>query len=143
MEYRLIVFLLRGLLGTAVALVAAITLFVGGAVVVVPLMPYDVVTANLVIGSGLGAGVAGWYFGLRIGSSRLRAWYELPGSIALGLACSWLGQLFLDDLLYANVHTVRVATVSEIFGSITGAVIGAMTLPLCLGLRRAVSGQEP
>lgn len=145
MEYRLIVLLLRVLLGSVVALVAAVTLFIVGAVTVVPLMPYSitVVTANLVIGAGLGAGVAGWYFGLRIGSSHASAWYELPVTIALGLACSWLGQLFLDDLLYANVHAVRVETISEIFGALTGAVAGAMLLPLCLGVWRAAYRQEP
>ncbi|MBI4306944.1 MAG: hypothetical protein HY678_11555 [Chloroflexi bacterium] len=145
MDYRVFVLILRLLLGTSLAFLSGLILWFTGNITIVPLIPNNiaVVTANLVVGVGIGAGLAGWFFGIRVGSSHNAGPYELPIAIALAVAFAWFGQLFLADLLFSNVDAVRVKTTNEIYGAVTGAVIGAMVLPLAIGLWRTAHRQEP
>jgi hypothetical protein len=145
LEYRLFVLALRIAIGAIAALLSAIVVFYLGSVTVVPLKPDSdaMVTANLVIGAGLGAGLAGWCVGLRVGSNRKASWRELSGVLGLAVGAAWLGQLFLSDLLFANVDAIRIKTADEVYGALTGAVIGALAVPLALGARRTARGEEP
>jgi hypothetical protein len=145
MDYRVLVLALRLLLGAVVALLSGLILWFIGTVTVVPLIPHNiaVVTANLVIGIGLGTGLAGWYFGLRLGSNRRIGRYEPAVTVGSALLCAWLGQLFLSRTLFVNVDAVRVKTTNEVYGAITGALIGAMVLPLALGVWRIARREEP
>lgn len=145
MEYRVLVLALRLLLGTATAVLFGLALWLIGAVTVVQLIPHNiaVVTANLVIGIGLGAGLAGWFFGLHLGGNRRVDRYILSATVGLAIACAWLGQLFFPSLLFANFEAVRVKTATEIYGALTGAVVGAMILPLVVGVWRIMRREEP
>jgi len=144
-DYRVLVLALRLLLSSFMALMSGLLLWVTGAVTLVPLTSHDeaAITANLVIGAGLGAGLAGWFFGLRIGSHRGIGRYQLPVTIGTALTCAWLGQLFLANLVYANVQGIGVKTTNEVCGAFTGAVIGAMAVPLALGFWRVLRREEP
>lgn len=145
MDYRVLVLALRLLLGTVMAILSGLVLWFVGTVTVVPLIPHNiaVVTANLVIGVGLGAGLAGWFFGLHMGSNRRIDPRELLAAVGAALICAWLGQLFLSQMLFANVEAVRVKTTNEVYGAITGAMIGAMILPLAMGVWRTMRREEP
>jgi NO-binding membrane sensor protein with MHYT domain len=144
-EYRLLVLALRMLLGATFALLGGLSLFFIGSVTIVPLITYNlaVVTANLVIGAGLGAGLAGWFFGLRVGTSRRPSRYEAPLVFSLALACAWLGFLFLSDTVFRNVDAVRVKSTNEVYGALAGAIAGAMAVPLAVGVWRAARRLEP
>gem|GEM_PF-5006482 len=122
-----------------------LSVFFLGSVTVVTYFPSNAVavTANMVTGIGLGAGLSGWLFGLRLGSAHMPQRYELPLTVALAVACAWFGQAFLDDWLFKNVDAVRVKTSDEVYGAITGALAGAILLPLGLGVWRVAHRQEP
>lgn len=145
MDYRVLVLVLRLLLGTVTAVLAGLALWLIGAVTVVQLIPHNIaiVTANLVIGMGLGASLAAWFFGLHLGGNRRVDRYVLPATVGLAIACAWLGQLFLPTSLYANFEATRVKTATEIYGALTGAVVGAMILPLAVGVWRTIRREEP
>jgi hypothetical protein len=143
--YRLSVLALRVLLAAILGLLGGLTLFFIGSVTVVPLIPYNVaaVTANLVIGFGLGAGLAGWYFGLSMGSGRSASRYELPLVLGLALISAWSGFLFLSDSIFRNVDAVRIKAANEVYGTLTGALAGALIVPLFKGAWRTMRREEP
>jgi hypothetical protein len=143
--YRLFVLALRALLAAILGLLGGLALFFIGSVTVVPLVPYNAaaVTANLVIGIGLGAGLAGWYFGLRMGSGRLPSRYELPLVLGLALISAWSGFLFLSDSIFRNVDAVRIKAANEVYGTLTGALAGALIVPLFKGAWRTMRREEP
>jgi hypothetical protein len=145
MEYRLFVLLLRLGLALLGAVALGLVLWFIGSVTAVPFFPANdaAVTANLVIGIGLGAWVAGWFLGLRMGSSHIARREELPVVRALALTGAWLGQVFLDDALYRNVDAVRVKDAPEVYGAVTGAVVGALLVPLAVGVWRVAHREEP
>lgn len=145
MGYRLFVLSLRILVGAIVAVLFAIVLFFTGSVTFLPLAPGNapLVTGNLIVGFGVGAGLGGWLFGLKIGSGRIPAWYELPATVAIALAGSWLGLLVLSDLLFSNVVATRITNANEVYGAMLGALIGALLLPLVTGTRRLLRREEP
>ena len=145
MDYRVLVLALRLPLAAVTAVLCGLLIWLIGAVTVVQWIPHNtaVVTANLVIGMGLGAGLAAWFFGLHLGSNRRVGRYILTATVGLAIACAWLGQLLLPTSLYANFEAVRVKSATEIYGAITGAVVGAMVLPFTVGAWRAVHREEP
>ena len=145
MEYRLLVLALRLGLAALAAVLFGLALWFTGAVTVVQLVPGNAVavTMNLVLGVGTGAGLAGWLFGLRLGSAHLPHMAELPAALALAIIGAWLGQVFLDDLLYRNLDAIRVKSSNEIIGAVTGANIGALLVPLIAGAWRVAHRQEP
>jgi H+/Cl- antiporter ClcA len=145
MEYRLLALSLRLLVAAISALLLGLVLWVAGSVTVLPLVPNNAVavTANLIVGVGVGAGVGGWLVGLRMGSSHLPHWFELPATLACAILCAWFGQAFFDDWLYKNVEAVRVKTTDEVYGAVTGGIIGALILPLIFGYWRVTHRQEP
>lgn len=145
MEYKLLALVLRLLVAGLAAVIFGLILWIIGGVTVLPLFPNNgvAVTANLVVGVGIGAAVAGWLIGLRMGSDRLPGRIDLPATVAAALICAWLGQVFLDDLLYKNVDAIRVKTTDEVYGALTGGVVGALIVPLIMGAWRVAHRQEP
>ncbi|MBM3958399.1 MAG: hypothetical protein FJ314_01315 [SAR202 cluster bacterium] len=145
MDYGLFVLALRILVGMIVAVLFAIILFFCGSLTFLPLAPGNaaLVTGNLIIGVGLGAGLGGWLFGLRIGSGRNPGWYELPATLAIALTGAWLGHLVLSDLLFSNVSATRIPNANEVYGTLLGALMGAMALPVFSGTHRVLRRLEP
>ncbi len=146
MEYRLLALVLRLLLAGPAAAIFGIAVWLFGTVTVLPLVPFNdvAVIANLVIGVGAGAGVAGWLAGIRLGSDRLPGRFDLPATVAVAMICAWLGQAILDDLLFKRNDTLpRLEGADEVFGAVTGGVIGALVVPLIMGAWRVAHRQEP
>ncbi len=145
MEYRLFALLLRLGLAAIGALIAALIFWYTGSVTVVPFFPVgDVyVTTNLVIGAGLGAGLAGWLLGLRLGSAHQFHWAELPVTVGVAMLGALLGQLMLDDLLFTSIDELRTHEAPEVYGAALGATVGALLTPLAVGIWRVAHRQEP
>ena len=145
MEYRLLALVLRLLVAGPAAAIFGIAVWLFGTVTVLPLISYNgvAVIANLVIGIGAGAGAAGWLIGLRVGSDRLPGRFDLPATVAVAIMCAWLGQVFLDDLLFKNEYAIRIESAREVYGAVMGGVIGALIVPLIIGAWRVAHRQEP
>lgn len=117
-----------------------------GAVLVLPnVFPYNAVaiTANLVVGVGVGAGLAGWLIGLRVGTVRLPGRFDLPATVAVAIIGAWLGQTFLDDLLFRDLNPIRIKAAGEVYGAVMGGVTGSLTVPLIMGAWRVAHREEP
>jgi len=144
-EYRLLALVLRLLVAGPAAAIFGIAVWLFGTVTVLPLISYNgvAVIANLVIGIGAGAGAAGWLIGLRVGSDRLPGRFDLPATVAVAIMCAWLGQVFLDDLLFKNEYAIRIESAREVYGAVMGGVIGALIVPLIIGAWRVAHRQEP
>ncbi len=145
MEYRLLALVLRLLVAGPAAAIFGIALWLFGTVTLLPLILNNgvAVTANLVFGVGIGAGVAGWLIGLRVGSDRLPGRFDLPATVAVAIMCAWLGQVFLDDLLFKNEYAIRIESAREVYGALIGGVAGALIVPLIMGAWRVAHRQEP
>ena len=145
MEYRLLALVLRLLVAGPAAAIFGIAVWLFGTVTVLPLISYNgvAVIANLVIGIGAGAGAAGWLIGLRVGSDRLPGRFDLPATVAVAIMCAWLGQVFLDDLLFKNEYAIRIESAREVYGALIGGVAGALIVPLIMGAWRVAHRQEP
>ena len=145
MEYRLLALVLRLLVAGPAAAIFGIALWLFGTVTLLPLILNNgvAVTANLVFGVGIGAGVAGWLIGLRVGSDRLPGRFDLPATVAVAIICAWLGQVFLDDLLFKNEYAIRIESAREVYGALIGGVAGALIVPLIMGAWRVAHRQEP
>ncbi len=136
---------LRVALAGAVAAISAPAVWYTSAVIVVPLLPDgDVaVAANLVCGMGLGAGVAGWLIGIRMGSDRLPRRIDLPLAVAVAVVSAWLGQAVLDDLFFKSENAVLIQNTPDVYTALMGSVIGAMIVPLIMGAWRVAHRLEP
>lgn len=145
MEYKLLALVLRLLVAGPAAVILGIVVWLFGAVTVLPLIPYNAVavTTNLVVGVGFGAGMAGWLIGLRVGSDRLPGRIDLTATVAAAIICAWLGQTFLDDLLFKNFEPIRVKAADEVYGALVGGGVGALIVPLIMGAWRVAHRQEP
>jgi hypothetical protein len=146
MEYRVFALALRLMIAVIAGPPIGLSLFFLGSVAVVNyLVPGNAVavTSNMVIGIGLGAGLAGWLFGMRLGSAHMGRRYELPLTLLIAVVSAWFGQAVLNDLLFRDVDGIRVEAADEVYGAVTGAVAGAILLPLVLGAWRVAHRQEP
>lgn len=145
MGFLMLALALRLLLGVVAGPLLGLLLYLLGGLIILPIFPFNqvAVNTNLIVGVGLGTGIGAWLLALRAGTMHVPAWYELPAVIALAILGAWFGQSFFDDWLFKNVRGVRVNTTPEIFGAITGAIIGSMLLPVLIGSWRVAHRQEP